>query len=302
MSIRLVFLNLWLRSIAKPMVRRFHGAAQTRRATERLASWVVREPTGLCRLPTKLAGRNALSLRAGRSSVGRIILYLHGGGYVTGSPWMYRGLAGRLAKLSGLEVVVPDYRLAPEAPVGAALEDATAAFDALVEMGYDPSAIVIAGDSAGGGLTLALLSVLCQRGTPPAGAIAFCPWTDLTCSGESLRVNAAKDAMLPVERLGDTCEMVLRGHDAADPRFSPLFAEFPDPPPVLIQHSMGEILSDDSLRMAERLRSFDADVTVQSWPDAPHVWQFFDGRVPEARAALEDAAAAARRMLSLPPR
>lgn len=302
MSIRLVLLNLWLRAFAKPMVRRFHGPAQMRRATERLASWIVREPTEICRLQIRLAGRDALSLRAGQCAAGRVILYLHGGGYVTGSPWMYRGLTGRLAKLSGLEVIVPDYRLAPEAPVGAALEDATAAFDALVETGYDPSAIVLAGDSAGGGLALALLSALCQRGTPPAGVIALSPWTDLTCSGESLRLNASKDAMLPVERLGDTCEMVLRGHDPTDPRFSPLFAEFPDPPPVLIQHSMAEILCDDSLRMAERLRDFGTDVTVQSWPDTPHVWHFFDGRIPEAREALEDAAAAARKMLNLPQR
>ena len=118
MSIRLVLLNLWLRVFAKPMVRRFHGPAQMRGATERLASWIVREPTEICRLQIRLAGRDALSLRAGRCVAGRVILYLHGGGYVTGSPWMYRGLTGRLAKLSGLEVIVPDYRLAPEAPVG----------------------------------------------------------------------------------------------------------------------------------------------------------------------------------------
>ncbi|KEO52944.1 alpha/beta hydrolase fold domain-containing protein [Thioclava pacifica] len=302
MSIRLTYLNAWLRIAAKPMVRRFRDPVATRREMERMASWVVREPKGLCLLQTRLGERPALSLRVGPTAQGAVILYFHGGGYVAGSPWMYRGLAARLAQLSGLEVVAPDYRLAPEAPFPAALEDAEAGFDALIAAGYEPGCIVLAGDSAGGGLALSLLGRLCGQGRAPAGVIAFSPWTDLTCSGASLRTNAKRDALLPVERIGDTVDLVLQGHPASDPEASPLFATFPNAPPVLIQHSMTEILADDALRMADRLRAFDAEVTVQSWPDAPHVWQFFDGRVPEARAALEDAAKAARAMLNLPAR
>lgn len=302
MSIRLSILNLWLRIAAKPVMRRFREPLASRREMERMASWVVREPARLCLLPIRIAGRDALSLRASPTEIGRVILYLHGGGYVTGSPWMYRGLAGRLAKLSGVEVIAPDYRLAPEAPFPAALEDAQAAFAELVARGYEPSSIVIAGDSAGGGLALALLGQLCAQGTPPAGVIAFSPWTDLSCSGESLRSNARREVVLPVERFGETVEMVLQGQSAKDPRISPLFAEFPAAPPVLIQHSTSEILADDALRMADRLRGSGSDVTVQSWPETPHVWQFFDGRLPEARDALEDAARAARAMLNLPAR
>lgn len=302
MSIRLTWLNAWLRAVVKPQMRRCADLGATRRVTERVASWIVREPRGLCMLGVALGDVPALSLRVGRTEPGRAILYLHGGGYIAGSPYMYRGLAGRLSKLSGVEVYVPDYRLAPEAPLPAALDDAEASFDALYQQGYDPENIVIAGDSAGGGLALSLLARLCARGVVPAGLIAFSPWTDLTCSGESLRSNARREALLPVERIGETVEQALGGHAANDPAVSPLFAEFRDPPPVLIQHSMTEILADDSLRMADRLRSFGAAVTVQSWPDAPHVWQFFDGRLPEAHDALEDAGRAARAMLNLPPR
>ena len=302
MSIRLRFLNAWLRIAAKPMVRRFREPVATRREMERMASWVVREPEGLCLLRTTLGGRPALSLRVGQTSIGKVIFYFHGGGYIAGSPWMYRGVAARLAQLSGIEVLAVDYRLAPEAPFPAAIADAQAAFDGLIVAGYEPAQIVLAGDSAGGGLAFSLLGRLCRQGRAPAGVIAFSPWTDLTCSGGSLRTNARKDALLPVERIGDTVDLALQGHPASDPEVSPLFAAFPDAPPVLIQHSMTEILADDALRMADRLREFGASVTVQSWPDAPHVWQFFDGRVPEARAALEDAAKAARAMLNLPAR
>ena len=159
--------------------------------------------------------------------------------------------------------------------------------------------IILAGDSAGGGLAFLLLARLCASGTPPAGVIAFSPWTDLSGSGESYRENVATDVILTPARIRK-CSEDARGELASDdPSVSPLFANFDAPPPVLIQHSMAELLSDDSLSMAERLRSFGCDVLVQSWPNTPHVWQFFDGRLPEAREALEDAAQAARRMLKM---
>lgn len=248
-----------------------------------------------------LGGVPALSARIAQGAPGdAAVLYLHGGAYAAGSPLTHWTLYARLARMSGVEHLALAYRRAPEHPFPAALEDAQTAWDALVARGLSPGRIVIAGDSAGGGLGLALLARLCARGTPPAGLLAFSPWTDLTGSGASVRDNAARDSMLPASRLAMTAELYLQGAPATDPGASPLYAAYPGCPPVHLQHSETEILRDDTLRMADRLRRFGAEVTVQSWPDCPHVWQMFHGWIPEARAALEDAAAAIRRMLSLP--
>jgi acetyl esterase/lipase len=301
-SLQQSLLNLILRNATKRQVRFLKDPLRTRREAERASSWAVVPPAGLCLMQAVYGGVPCLSARVGMVARDSVVLYFHGGGYISGSPFMYRGLAGRLSQLSGLDVILPEYRLAPEHPLPAALEDAMAAWQGLVETGYAPDRIVIAGDSAGGGLALLLLARLCAAGTPPAGVIAFSPWTDLSCSGESFCSNAKTEVLLPRARVKQSSEMARGDYAADDPAVSPLFADFPSPPPVLIQHSMAEILCDDSLRMAERLRHFGSDVTVQSWPKAPHVWQFFDGRLPEARAALEDAGRAARRMLNLPSR
>ncbi|KEP70162.1 alpha/beta hydrolase [Thioclava dalianensis] len=299
MSLQLRILNLILRAGAKRRVAATTDPLRVRREMARGTSWAIVPPRGLCLLHRRCGGMPALSLRVGQVAHDAVVLYLHGGGYVSGSPFMYRGLAGRLSRLSGLEVIVPDYRLAPEHPLPAAVDDAQAAWDDLVAKGYAPDRIILAGDSAGGGLAFLLLARLCAAGTPPAGVIAFSPWTDLSGSGESYRENVATDVILTPARIRK-CSEDARGELASDdPSVSPLFANFEAPPPVLIQHSMAELLSDDSLSMAERLRSFGCDVLVQSWPDTPHVWQFFDGRLPEAREALEDAAQAARRMLKM---
>lgn len=156
--------------------------------------------------------------------------------------------------------------------------------------GHGAAQIILAGDSAGGGLALALLSHLCRTGQSPAALIAFSPWTDLTLSGPSLTDHAAGEVLLPPERLAEAAVMVLGGLAATDPRISPLHAAFPTPPPVFLQVGSTEILLDDSRRMAEVLRQAGGEVTLQVWPGCPHVWQMLDGWLPEARAALEDAA------------
>lgn len=303
MSLRLRGLNWGLRWFAKPRLARLRALGVVRRDVERVGGAVLRRPPFLCALQVDFgAGLAALSVRSGLvDRPGTVGLYLHGGAYIAGSPRAYLPLLGRLARLARVEIVAPDYRLAPEHPFPAALHDAEAAWAALLARGYAPGNIVLIGDSAGGGLALALLARLCGRAMPPAGVVVFSPWTDLTGSGASVVENQHRDSMLVAARLPETVAMYLQGHRADDPEVSPLFAEFPDCPPVLIQLSDSEILRDDGLRMADRLRAFGAEVTVQTWPSAPHVWQMFDGYIPEARAALQDATQAMRTMLRLSP-
>ena len=151
--------------------------------------------------------------------------------------------------------------------------------------GYRPQDIMLGGDSAGGGLMLALLAHLCQRGTPPAACFAMSPWTDLTLSGASLQ--SPSEVLLPVTRIPEVVARYLDGAAADDPRASPLFADFPAPPPVLMQVGSGEALLDDSRRMAKKLGR-KADLRI--WPNVPHVWPFFADYLPESRAALAEVA------------
>ncbi len=156
--------------------------------------------------------------------------------------------------------------------------------------GYDAGQIVLGGDSAGGGLALALFAAICADGTAPAGAFVLSPWTDLTMQGTSLRGNAGRDPVLPVENIGKLVQVVADDLSPDDPRISPLFATFHNPPPTLFQVGSTEILLDDTRRMASVLEKAGGRVQVDIWPDCPHVWQLGDGWYPEARAALVDVA------------
>ncbi|PIE08011.1 MAG: hypothetical protein CSA74_04070 [Rhodobacterales bacterium] len=216
----------------------------------------------------------------------RVILWFHGGAFVAGSSRSHKAMLARLARATGLEAVLPDYRLAPEHPFPAAVEDARAAFDSLVARGLWPENIVIGGDSAGGNLALGLLAGLLAERVRPAGAVALSPATDLTFSGVSILSNEAVDTMLPANRRGDICRYYLAGADPADPRASPLKAAFPNPPPVFLQVSTTEILHDDSRRMARKLAAAGGRVVLDEWVDVPHVLALFAPYVPEANAAL----------------
>ncbi len=225
-------------------------------------------------------------------SDGPVILYFHGGGYVTGSPRTHAPLARYLARRTEAPVCLPRYRLAPEHPFPAAFEDAVGAWEALIARGHDPAQVALGGDSAGGGLALALLAHLCATGqAKPAAVFAFSPFTDLTLSGASLRENARSEILLPAERLEKLRARILQGADPSDPRISPLFGDFTDAPPVFLQVARTEILRDDALRMAEALRAQGVEVRCDVWGNLPHVWQFFPGWLPEARRALDQVAA-----------
>jgi acetyl esterase/lipase len=262
------------------------GTPQQARRDFARGARLFRPPPFLLHLP----GRPLHRITAGPVDENGVILWFHGGAYVAGSPATHAAMLGRLSRLSRLAVLAPDYRKAPEHPAPAAFADAQAAHAAVLAQGWAPSRIILGGDSAGGGLALALMADLCARGVRPGGLIAFSPWTDLTLSGASLRSHAARDPLLPVARIAEAVGMVAGTLDPADPRISPLFAGFDRPPPVLMLVGSDEVLLDDSRRMAARMQSAGGTVTLHEVDKAPHVWPIFDGWIPEARTALRQAA------------
>ena len=296
MSLRLRLLNRGLRWLAKPRLAKTDDPVAARRNFGRVARLFRRPPYVLHLVEDGRVPLHWISVR--RRNPDWVVMYLHGGAYATGSPATHRALMARIAKLTGLQVVAPVYRLAPEHPAPAAFEDAVAAHAALVAKGYAADRIILGGDSAGGGLALALLAELCSKGMPPAGLFAFSPWTDLQHGGDSLARNAAADVFLPASRMRFTVELVIGSLSDCDPRVSPLYAEFIAPPPVLLQVGTTEILLDDSRRMAEKLRQAGGAVILSEWTDCPHVWQMVDGYLPEARAALIEEAEFVAKLVS----
>jgi epsilon-lactone hydrolase len=229
----------------------------------------------------------------------RCILYLHGGGYVAMSPRTHRSLTSRLAIWSDTSLFALDYRLAPEYPFPAALEDAVAAFRALVTGGNSPSQIVVAGDSAGGGLALALLIALRDLGERlPAGAVLFSPWTDLAATGQSVIDNNERDALFYGSWMTSLASHYLGTTPATDPLASPLYADLTGLPPLALQASTTEILLDDSRRVTARALQAGVPARLQLWPNTPHGWQVFAPILPEGRSALRDAAAFIRARLT----
>lgn len=299
MSLAARLLNSWLRLTEKPRLSRATAPARLRRDFERKARLFFHPPRGTAFDRHPVAGRAATHVRARgvKQGDGPVILYFHGGGYVFGSPRTHRAMLASLSQLTGLPACLPDYRKAPEHPFPAAAEDALAAYRAL--QGH-PRGVILGGDSAGGGLALALLHEILRRDLPkPLGCFLFSPLTDLTFSGESVHTNAAADVMLPASRSGEMVERYLSGHPPDTPLASPLFGEFTGAPPVWVTVGDTEILLDDSRRMADRLRAQGVDVTDTVEHDLPHVWPLFHNTLPEARATL---AALAGWITALSPR
>ncbi|SRR5579871_2051771 len=217
----------------------------------------------------------------------RHVLHLHGGAYMSGAPVHYRHFTWRIANAARASVWSLAYRLAPEHPFPAALEDALAAYAWLAGNMSDTNELFVVGDSAGGGLTLGLLIKLRDEGRPlPGAAIAMSPWTDLALTGRSLVANAAADPMLNAEQLPVLAQLYLAGADPRTPYASPLFGDPAGLPPVLIQVGSDEILLDDAVRMAAKLREHNPRSQLQIWPRMPHAWQLFVPLLPEARQAI----------------
>ena len=218
---------------------------------------------------------------------GRVLLYLHGGGYVSGSPGTHRSLMVRLGHAANARVFAPDYRLAPEHPYPMAVADAWASYWWLLAQGVAPHQIVVAGDSAGGGLTIALLLCLREAGLPlPAAAVCLSPWFDLALTGQSMETNYYSD-YLNSAILRASATMYLANHDVYDPLASPLYADLRGLPPMLIQVGTAEMLLDDGRRFAARARATGVDVTLEEYAGMVHVWHFTYLVEPRARQAVQ---------------
>jgi acetyl esterase/lipase len=216
------------------------------------------------------------------------VLYLHGGGYAIGSPRSHRHLVAAIARAAGTRALSLDYRLAPEHPFPAAVEDAVAAYRWLLDQRIAPGRIVIGGDSAGGGLTVATLLALRDRGVPlPAGGVCISPWVDLTCSGGSYATKAAADPIVLRQSVADMAQMYVGAGDRKAPLVSPLFADLRGLPPLLVQVGSDEVLLDDALGLGEGAKAAGVDVTVEEWPAMVHVWHWFLGMLDEAETAVD---------------
>ena len=220
---------------------------------------------------------------------GRAILYLHGGGYVIGSIDTHRELAGRLSQAAAARVLIIDYRLAPEHPYPSAVEDAAAAYRWLLASGgATPARTVIAGDSAGGGLTVATMLALREAGDPlPAAGVCLSPWVDMEGIGDSMTGKANIDPMVRYEGLVRMAGLYLDGADPRTPLAAPLYADLSGLPPLLIHVGTAETLLDDATRLSERAKAAGVDVTLESWNDMIHVWHLFAPLLPEGQQAVE---------------
>lgn len=239
----------------------------------------------------ELGGLSAEWSMARGGDASRVLLFLHGGGYCSGSILSHRRLVTEAGRSGAMRTLAVAYRLAPENPFPAALDDAMTAWRFLLEQGYAPRNIVVGGDSAGGGLTLALINHLRDAGAPlPACAWLISPWTDLTLSGSTLVTKDMVDPIIHKAYLGELADAyVPAGIDRADPRISPLYANLRGLPPLLIQVGSAETLLADSTRLAAAAGEADVAVTLEIWPDMIHAWQLWNAHLEPGRQALDRA-------------
>jgi len=218
----------------------------------------------------------------------RVILYLHGGGYVMGSINTHRAMVARIARASQAKALAIDYRMAPEHPFPAAVDDATAAYRWLLAQGYKPGKIVISGDSAGGGLTLAMLIALRDAGTPlPAAGVPISAWADLEGTGASIQTRAATDPMVDQPGLHRMAKLYAGDHDLKNPLISPIHADYRGLPPMLLQVGDAEILLDDSTRVSDKAKAAGVKVELEAWDQMFHVWHVFAKILPEGQQAID---------------
>jgi len=272
----------------KPALARASGSVPRMRAV--MTPPPFRVPRGVTISPANAGGIAGEWVEASGGAE-HTLLYLHGGGYFACSAETHRPITVAYAQ-EGFRVFAPNYRLAPEHPFPAALDDAVGAWRGLIDLGISPEKLVVAGDSAGGGLALALLVANRDRGDPlPAAAALFSPWTDLAATGDSVRENDRRCAMFVGANMEPAAGLYLGGADPRTALASPLYAELSHLPPLLIHVGSDEVLLDDSRRLAERARVAGVVVDLKVWPVVPHTWQLVFPAMPEARQSMREAAA-----------
>lgn len=285
-------LNGFLRTIEKPALAGATDPVKIRRRFELNARLLFHAPRGpqmqwqtLEQGPRRV---ETLQILPKGTRTKQVILYIHGGGFLFGSPKTHAAMVAVLVKRLGARAVMPRYRLAPEHPFPAAFDDVRTAWDGLIASGVDPKDIVIGGDSAGGALALSVLgSLVAEKAALPGAVFCFSPLTDLTFSGQSIQSNAEIEALLPAAKAEELAQMYLAGHATVDPKVSPLQATFAGAPPVWIAVSDTEILLDDARRMAAQLEQGGVDVTYVQEQALPHVWPIFHNVLPEGRQTLD---------------
>jgi epsilon-lactone hydrolase len=233
-------------------------------------------------------GVEAEWISAPNSAADRAVLYVHGGGYVIGSINTHRDLMGRIARASGARVLGLNYRLAPEHPFPAAVDDSVAAYRWMLTQGLKPGRIAVAGDSAGGGLAVAALVAIRDAKLPVPGAgVCMSPWVDMEGIGESMKTRAAADPAVQREGLVGMAAAYLAGQDPRSPLAAPLYADLKGLPPLLIQVGDAEVLLDDSTRLADRAKAAGVSTKLEVWPEMIHVWQMFASFLPEGQQAVD---------------
>ena len=279
--------------------RRRPTVAAARQSILAAARWIPSPPAGTALLAVDAGGVPGEFVATAASRLDRHVLFLHGGGYVTGSPALYRHFTWRIATAARARVLAIDYRLAPEHPFPTALDDALAAYRWLLAGTADPQRTAVIGDSAGGGLAFALLLRLRDDGLElPAAAVALSPWTDLALTGTSLSLNAKSDPMMNAADARLFADCYLAGSNPRNPYASPLYGNPTGLPPSLIHVGSDEILHDDAVRMAENLRAAGCQVQIEVWPRMPHGWHLFAPVLPEARTAIARIGAFADQVLA----
>lgn len=239
--------------------------------------------------PVNANGVKAEWVTANNAAPDRVILYLHGGGYVMGSIDTHRELVARLSKAAQARGLALDYRLAPENPFPAAVDDSITAYRWLLAQGYKPERIVVAGDSAGGGLAVATLLALRDIGAPaPAAGVCISPWVDFEAEGESMTSRAAQDPLVSREAILNLARMYMGEKGSLrEPLAAPINAYLNDLPPLFIQVGNAETLLDDSTRLADSAKGAGVDVTLQIWDEMPHVWHLAAPVLPEGQEAID---------------
>lgn len=295
MSIRAGLISFFLRHTLKKQMASFENHQKLRKQA---GAAIGKLPAEVETQAVDAGGVTAEWVRWQGAKNDAVILYLHGGGYIFGGLDSHRGLAWRLAKASGSEVLVVDYGLAPEHPFPAALGDAIASYQWVLDQGVSAQRVILAGDSAGGGLAAALMVKLKELALPqPKAAVLLSPWADLTLSGNSLQKNAKKDAMLSPQALTKFTELYLGDADPKSPFASPVFADLSELPPVYVVVGSDEVLRDDSERLVENIRSAGGQAQIAVWPQMPHVFPLLAAIIPEGAQAIEDIAEFVREQL-----